>query len=187
MKSSPPPLQPLLIVLDLDETLIHGTQTPLERPPDFHCEKYGIYRRPGLAPFLAGLQEQFAVAVWTSAGPAYARCVVENIFPEDFELQFLWSRGRCTHRVDGETGEQQLLKNLKKVRRWGYSLERVVVIDDTPSVYSRSYGNLIQVRGYDGEPEDDELELLGQYLRLLRDEPNVRHIEKRAWRNAAQY
>ncbi len=177
-------MQPLLVILDLDETLIHGTETPLDRPPDFCCGPYLIYRRPGLADFLDGLKEVFSVAVWTSADPTYASCVVENIFPEDMELEFLWSRRRCTHRNIPETGEQQVFKNLKKVKRWGFALERVLVVDDSPSVYARSYGNLIQVRGYEGEAEDDELQLLGRYLRLLEDEPNVRRIEKRAWRRA---
>jgi hypothetical protein len=36
-----------LLILDLDETLIYGTETPLDRPEDFRVEPFYIYERPG--------------------------------------------------------------------------------------------------------------------------------------------
>lgn len=37
-----------LLVLDLDETLIFGTERELERPCDFIVGSYFVYLRPGL-------------------------------------------------------------------------------------------------------------------------------------------
>ena len=56
-------------------------------------------------------------------------------------------------------------------------------MDDTPSKYARSFGNLVTVREFVGDRADDELRLLARYLRTLLPAPNVRTIEKRGWRD----
>src|SRR5687768_16223889 len=66
-----------LLILDLDETLIHATQTPLERPAEFRVGPYAVYRRPHLELFLAQCLGWFEVAVWSSSSPLYAREVVQ--------------------------------------------------------------------------------------------------------------
>ena len=38
------------------------------------------------------------------------------------------------------------------------------------------------MRPFTGDPNDTELARLLEYLLLIRDEPNFRRIEKRAWR-----
>ena len=40
-----------LLILDLDETLIHGTSEPIKRPADFEVFGYHIYLRPYLSTF----------------------------------------------------------------------------------------------------------------------------------------
>jgi NLI interacting factor-like phosphatase len=43
---------PILLILDLDETLIYATEEPLQRVPDFIIGPYAVYRRPYLTEFL---------------------------------------------------------------------------------------------------------------------------------------
>ena len=62
-----------LLILDLDETLVFSTTTPLGRPPDVVVGEYLVYRRPGLEAFLQTVSKQFTLAVWTS--PGYGRMV----------------------------------------------------------------------------------------------------------------
>jgi len=170
-----------LLILDIDETLVHARVTPLERDEDFCVGEYFIYRRPGLDAFVAAMLEAFDVAVWTSSGESYAEQVLQRIFPAG-ALKFVWSsRRRTTHR-DWETGEPLSIKNLTKLRRRGYALETVIAVDDTPAKYLKSYGNLVTVREYVGDPADDELPLLARYLHTLLPVENVRAIEKRGWR-----
>lgn len=57
----------------------------------------------------------------------------------------------------------------------------MLIVDDTPEKCVRNYGNAIYPKAFEGEPNDNELELLGRYLLKLRHEDNVRHIEKRNW------
>lgn len=172
----------LLLVLDLDETLIHASEIELDRDADFRAAGYHVYRRPHLQAFIDHALANFEVGVWTSSGRIYADAVVAALFPPG-ALRFVWSRERCTISHDWTTGHYLHRKPLKKLKRHGYRLERMLAIDDTPAKHARNYGNLVCVREYLGEDaHDDELARLMVYLRRLADEPNVRTIEKRRWR-----
>ena len=174
---------PKLLVLDLDETLLFAAERPLERVADFRVGPYHIYRRPGLAAFLDQCFQWFEVAVWTSSSPLYAEEVVRAVFPDPSRLSFVWASDRCTPAYDPETGEHCARKNLKKIKGRGYPLESVVVVDDSPEKWRQSYGSLVQVTPYLGAEEDTELALLASYLHVLKDQPNIRAVEKRQWRH----
>jgi carboxy-terminal domain RNA polymerase II polypeptide A small phosphatase len=176
-------MQPPLLLLDLDETLIHSMEAPLERACDFRTRYYHVYRRPFLAPFLDYCFRDYQVALWTAGSEGYAREIVPHIIPAPERLAFLWSAERCTRRFDPETGGYSSLKNLRKVRRRGYPLERVLMVDDSPENLERNYGNHIHITPFQGDPADIELSLLRDYLEMIRDQPNFRAIEKRFWRD----
>lgn len=173
-----------LLVLDLDETLIHATEGMLDREPDFEVGPYSVYKRPGLSKFLSVVYEHFQLAVWTSSTRQYAVPVVASIFPPEMELRFIWSRERCTMRFDAEQHDYEWAKNLDKLKRRGYRLEHVVMLDDTPAKLSRHYGNLVRVKPFYGDLDDRELAQLQEYLPTLKDTANVRAVEKRFWRRA---
>lgn len=175
-----------LLILDLDETLIHATDNPSSAPkrePDFRVGPYAVYRRPGLEDFLLKVRAHFHLAVWTSSTKLYAQGVVDNIFPPDVDLHFVWSRERCTRKLDPELHEYEWAKNLSKLKRRGYTLEQVIMVDDTPAKLAQHYGNLVRAHPFMGDLADTELEKLGRYLLTLVDEPNIRSIEKRFWRS----
>lgn len=176
-----------LLILDLDETLVHATDSALPRPADFEIPPYAIYLRPGVEAFLAWALAQFRVAVWTSSSPKYAEIVANLLFPDISKLEFVWARDKCTPRRDFERDIWWDTKPLHKVKRRGYDLRRVLVVDDNPEKYARSYGNLVAVAPYLGNTEDDELNYLQRYLGELILQPNVRAIEKRAWRRRLEH
>ena len=115
-----------MLVLDLDETLIFATETPLNRSADFPLMR-----------------------VWLCA--------------RSFPLRY--------HRT----------KKLEKLKRKGYQLERVIVVDDSPEKHRAAYGNLVRVHPYEGDVDDDELPKLGEYLDSLRTVENIRLVDKRHW------
>lgn len=172
-----------LLILDLDETLIYGTEEPLNRASDFVVVPYSIYKRPYLEEFITYCLANFRVTVWSSSDLEYAAEVANRIFPDPGRLEFVWARDRCTRGYDNETGEMYWIKDLKKVKRQGYFLEEVLVVDDSPEKHQRNYGNLIRVKSFEGDPDDSELRLLMRYLDEIKDVPNVRAVEKRNWRN----
>jgi carboxy-terminal domain RNA polymerase II polypeptide A small phosphatase len=171
-----------LLVLDIDETLVYGTEQPLERVADLHVGQYHVYFRPHLSDFLDVCFRWFEVGVWTSSGESYACEVVRTIMAARNRV-FLWDRRRCTRRYDSESASYYWVKDLAKLKRKGYCLGEILVVDDTPQKAERNYGNYIQVTEWEGDQSDNELLLLKEYLATLVAVPNVRLVEKRGWRN----
>ena len=176
-----------LLILDLDETLIHASEEPLDRPADFRVlDLFHVYQRPHLGEFLHDVFGDWHVAVWTTSTGDYAQAIVDRIMPAGAHLVSLYARDQCTRRFDPETSEQFFIKNLRKMTRDRYRPENVIAVDDTPRNWMLSYGNLIRVTPWEGDPDDDELKLLGRYLSRIRQAPDYRRIEKRGWRQAVQ-
>lgn len=182
-----------LLILDLDETLVYATEQKLDREADFLAFDYFVYKRPYLDAFLNELQKHYLLAVWSSASDDYVAEVVKNIVPKEIKLEFVWGRSRSVRKLDIDVDNAYAgdywnhsfyIKPLKKVRRRGYNLDRVLIVDDTPHKCQRNYGNAIYPQEYQGNLEDSELKYLIQYLKTLKDKTNVRHIEKRGWRNS---
>lgn len=178
-----------LLVLDLDETLIHTVELRdetayCERDPDIWIDDTSLasYKRPGVEEFLTWCFENYAaVGLWTAGTRPYAFEVLPHLCnPNDFA--FVWGRERCTWKFDFERGESDWIKDIRKLRRMGYSKQKILCVDDTPEKFKRSYGNYIRVQAFEGDPEDTELEQLARYLETLGPVPNVRTIEKRGWR-----
>lgn len=171
-----------LLVLDLDETLVHACDGPLDRPADHVVGPYSIYRRPHLDAFMEAVLERFEhVGVWTASTLPYAEPVLDA-FIDRRRLAFVWGRERCTYHYETETHETVLLKPLKKLRRAGYRPEHVLYVDDSPEKVQRSYSNLVPIRPFVGNLDDGELPILLDYLGELGPLPNVRPVEKRWWR-----
>lgn len=61
----------ILLILDLDETLIHASRKVLDRKADFEVFDYHIYKRPFLDEFLQKVKSNFMLAIWSSASDEY--------------------------------------------------------------------------------------------------------------------
>ena len=170
-----------LLVLDLDETLVHACEEPLDRPAEHRILDLHVYRRPHVDAFLRAVLERFEVGVWTAARPDYAMAVVSALM-DPSRLRFVYARDRCTHHTDLETWEPTWLKDIRKLRRFGFPQAKILVVDDSPEKLRRSYGNLVRVAPYEGRADDDELPMLLRYLDELGPIEDVRRIEKRGWR-----
>ena len=171
-----------LLILDLDETLIFSSEAPLGRPEDLRLGEYYTYKRPGVDVFLEFVFLHFNVAVWTSSETKYARQAIDALFPAAERLRFIWTRDRCTLRTDHETRESYWVKDLKKVKRAGFPLEQILIVDDSPEKLQRNYGNYIRIEPFYGNPTDSELHRLQDFLLTLKGAPDVRGVEKRGWR-----
>lgn len=184
-----------LLVLDLDETLIHtvesyGIETEFQ---GFEIrDGYYVNERPGVREFLERCFDRFEdVAVWTAGTRDYAMEILPRLCDVN-NFAFVWGRERCTwHRnldvnsayVDSWRSEHWL-KDISKIKRLGYAKEKILFVDDTAANFKRSYGNLVQVRPFEAiDLQDDELELLAEYLDELGPVTNVRTFDKRNWRS----
>jgi len=169
-----------LLVLDLDETLLHSTPDPTA-DADFTFGAYKTRLRPHLREFLEAIDRQWHVGIFTAAGALYAQAMLEGIrahAPFPLEPVFVFDRRRCTPRQDPDTDETTWLKDLKKVRRRGFNLERVLVIDDRPAGLARHRGNLLHAPAWEGDPTDTFLLDVLPALERLATEGNVRTASK---------
>ena len=98
-------MKPLLI-LDIDETLIHTDSAPIEyeKQLDFDFKFKGnssksLYytkKRPYLDEFLNYAFENFDVSIWTAAGDEYAEEILKGIGLDKSKLKFFYTQENCT-------------------------------------------------------------------------------------------
>lgn len=174
-----------LLVLDLDETLIHASDNKLEHVESFRVASYFVHKRPHLDWFLTEMLKVYDVGVWTASGEVYAEIVTKELFDVG-DLEFVWASKRCTLARSLQTGEYDVIKNLRKLKKKGYVMEDIIIVDDTASKHTRNYGNLVLVKEFTGDQTDDELLALAEYLIQLSTVQNVRAVEKRNWKSNIQ-
>lgn len=171
-----------LVILDLDETLIHVTKNKLHIKEDFKLEDYFIYKRPFLNDFFNSISNHFKVGIWSSASDFYVSEIVDKIKSESLQLEFIWGRSKCSRRRDFYFDEYVYEKRLDKLKKKGFSLEQILIIDDSPEKSRTNFGNAIHIKPFEGNLNDCELNFLDKYLLEIKNVENVRELEKRHWR-----
>lgn len=172
-----------LVVFDLDETLVHATTKKLNINEDFVFDHYYVYVRPYLNELLSQLVTSgFRIGIWSSAGETYVEYLVKSIVPEEVPLELVWARGRCTRRYNSELDDYVYEKQLRKLKKRGFKLTDIWIVDDTPEKSRTNYGNAITIKEFNGDKNDRELQYLLVYLLTSKHCDNVRDIDKRSWR-----
>lgn len=184
---------PLLVLLDLDNTLIYTSVYPLRaKKHDFRPGKEYTYKRPGVEKFLQELfaDPRFDIMVWTTAGRDYAEVVLKGLGIDKNELKlFLTSADSIkSELLPTDYGfanfNYRLNKDLIKVRRKSkYKLSRIVAVDDNTGVFLRQYSNQVKMPFYEGNEEENPFPNLFSFLEHLHGQENVRPVEKRGWNN----
>jgi len=172
-----------LLILDLDETLIYATEQKLEIIESFLFDKYYIYKRPLLDRFLLEMSAHFLLGIWSSADDNYVLEIVKKIKPESIKFQIVWGRSRCSLKRNYSLDNYYYEKRLNKIKKLGFKLEDIIIVDDSPEKTVNNYGNAVYIKEFTGNQSDEELIYLNHYLMSLKDAKNIRKIEKRGWRN----
>ena len=184
-----------LLILDLDECLFHSVHKTKvsEMSYDFYKGSFdvldGMYRtmfRPSLHIFLKYAFSNFNVAIWTAAGEDYANDIVDKMGIDKSKLMFFYTERNCTPKYEydgsGKGSHISYYKNISKLKKKGYDMNQVLMVDDKPQ-YIDSYGNVIRIKPFLGDSNDQELLKLMKYLDTIKDKTNYRRIEKRGWDN----
>jgi len=187
-------LDKALLILDIDETLIHATPTQLNIKETCIIFDYYVYFRPYLSDFLDSVSLYYNLALWSSASDDYVYKVVENTILKEYDFKFVWGRSKATFRRNYELDELRIygntndhyhyVKSLKKVKKLGFPINRVLIVDDSPHKSKLNYGNAIYPSAFEGNQDDIELRLLTIYLEKIKDHTNYRKLEKRGWKNS---
>lgn len=173
-----------LIILDLDETLIHSTVSRSRVPhPDFVIDGLHVKIRPHALDLLKVCFDHFDVGVWTSSAWDYAQVVVKGVFPKAYaeRLKFVWAREHCIREFDEVLKEELWAKHLSRVEQEiGYGQDWVYLIDDSPEKFRGTPGKIIRVKPFFGDEGDIELlELAGYLARVAQSAPQEQKYGRR--------
>jgi len=123
----------------------------------------------------------FDIAIWTAAGEDYAREILKNIRVLESSLKFFYTKDNCTIKLSYDYSDYYGIKNLNKLKKKGYDLNQVLIVDDKADTAVNNYSNLILIKPFTDDTDDTELLKLISYLQTIKDESNYRRIEKRGW------
>jgi carboxy-terminal domain RNA polymerase II polypeptide A small phosphatase len=172
-----------IVILDLDETLIHASTTKLGHDEDFKLDDYFVYQRPYLKTFLKSIAGHFKLGIWSSADDEYVKAISDVIMPKDIQLEIVWGASKCTPKRDLSMDQYYWVKRLDKQKSKGFKIEQILIVDDSPEKSKDNFGNAIPIKKFTGELFDNELPILYKYLLTLKHVPNVRRLEKRFWKH----
>lgn len=146
-----------LLILDLDETLIH-TMSKIQTNEVYHFtlhigeQTLYVSERPYLRQFLDYCFANFEIAVWSAGTYDYVMKVCQNIFPNR-TLKFIWSREQCVSEVLFDNHEYSILLYKPLIKVWKayrniYTKTNTFILDDNPLTYSKNQNNAIPINKY---------------------------------------
>ncbi|MFH4978374.1 hypothetical protein AB6A40_005083 [Gnathostoma spinigerum] len=174
-----------ILVLDLDETLIHshhdGIIRPMVKPgtpPDFvlrvkidrHPVRFFVHCRPHVDYFLSVVSQWFDLVIFTASMEVYGSSVADKLDNGKGILRRRYFRQDCTMDYGGYS------KNLKVVHEDPTS---VFILDNSPGAYRNFPANAIPIPSWFSDPTDTCLLALLPFLDALRFVSDVRSILSR--------
>lgn len=169
----PPPLpedaKKILLILDLDETLIHGSYCmpprydftfELRLPLSKRVMEVFVLVRPFLQEFLEYAHRWFELMAYTASLPIYADRILDRIDPKRYIKHRLY-RHHCGFY------KEYYIKDLEFL---GRPLSRILLVDNHPASYMVQRDNGIPIYSYLGQPKDAGLKNLISFLDDIRDD-----------------
>ena len=108
------------LVLDLDETLIHRTESEY------------LLIRPKCKEFLAAVSKHYEVVIFTAALKEYADFILDHIDPEQKLIQHRLYRSHTTYEND---------IYVKDLDNLGRSLKKTFIVDNSPENFKLQKAN----------------------------------------------
>ncbi|KAH0790811.1 NLI interacting factor-like phosphatase family protein [Histomonas meleagridis] len=160
-----------ILVLDLDETLVHSSFYQLDYydyciPIEIEGNSFDLYvqKRPYVDKFLDSVMNDFTVFIFTASVPQYANPIIDLLCPELPPYRRLF-REQCTF-VEG--------LYIKDLSIFHAPLENIVIVDNNPCSFLNDPSNAILSVTWEGDQEDDEL--VSRILPLLQECKNASDV-----------
>lgn len=77
-----------ILVLDLDEFLIHAIKNILSASADFFSDGFCVYKRPGIDDFFRNWNERFSIPIWSSAIEGWVNSIMDQAIGGSIKLSF---------------------------------------------------------------------------------------------------
>jgi Dullard-like phosphatase family protein len=165
-----------LLVLDLDETLVHSRFSQFKIKSDIilninidgRDHIIHVLKRPYLAHFLKEISKYFEILIFTASIPQYASPLLDELDTEKIFNRRLF-REHCI------SYNGLYLKDLKQI---GEDLKNMIIIDNNPASYALNQDNGIPILTWYDNINDNELNKLIPLLKYLSNVDDVRPIIK---------
>jgi len=183
----------LVVVLDLDECLIHtdfamsmsfykknvarqaekdnkdGKQEEERKRAEVfeiripHDGGYTVYERPFVREFLEAISQNFETHLYTAGPRSYVTEVLKELDPDGTIFTKAWTRQFC------DEGYGAFLKNLGKLKfsRGNHDPKRTVFVDNSIHSFRSNPQNGILVPDFYSDPDDGELQKVLDLIREL--------------------
>jgi len=159
-------------VLDLDETLVHCSISPLSNPSltfpvTFNGVNYHVYvrLRPHLLTFLRGLKSHFEIVIFTASQQVYADALLDLLDPHHELIEHRVFRDSCVC-VEGNY--------LKDLHVLGRELASIVIVDNSVQAFGYQLDNGIPIESWYEDEKDHELLDLLAFLGKVKEQKDVR-------------
>jgi RNA polymerase II subunit A small phosphatase-like protein len=156
-----------LIVFDLDETLVHATETALQHAHTFQVGPYFVYVRPFAFELIRFCASHFKIAVWSSSSQHYVEAVTAELFGTSFPVAFSWAVSKCVQKVDAKSNGYVYIKDLRKALKYGYGADEIIMIDDSPEKLQRQPARHLCLSAFTGDPLDAELLAVIEHVKAM--------------------
>lgn len=165
-----------LLVLDLDETLVHSRFETFGEEADFSFTLvdggaiYHVKLRPGVRSFLQRVAGLFDVMVFTASDKEYADKVIDFLDPT---RALISRRAYLDSGIDLPKSQGGYVKDLSV---FAHDLAQIAIIDNCPHNYRLQKNNGIPITSWYVDPNDRELASLLPFLEGLVAVEDVRPI-----------
>ena len=126
------------LILDLDETLVHFTQT---------VDGGQVLLRPHVHRFLHEMERYYEIVVFTAAQQDYADWIIDRLDPS----------GYITHRLYRQHTYCSENTNIKDLEKVGRDLKKTIIVDNIAENFQFHSDNGIYVKSWFNDPYDTVL------------------------------
>ena len=177
-----------LILLDLDETLIHSEHNLKNnnlnqydaiikfKDSTSDLERYyqvGIFIRNGVQKFLKILSCYFTIGIFTASDKDYADAIIQHLDPNNDMIQFCLYRENCINMNDVIN-----IKDLRIIK--GIDLKKTVLIDNNMYSFAVQLSNGILINSFYGDKNDVELfDVLNYLMEYILPADDIREVNEK--------
>ena len=176
------------LILDLDETLIHSDMDFLSKTKNYDMvlEIFDneinknvllpIFLRPGLFEFLDYVSENFELILFTSSEQLYADTIINFIEKNKKYFSIKLYRDSCIFIEPG--------LNIKDLRIFlpYRKMEDIIMIDNSLFSFCNQLNNGILITSFFEDKNDDFLNNLKEYLKIIKDMNDIRELNKQSFK-----
>lgn len=167
-----------VIVLDVDETLIHSSKTKTKNSIKLDDAELHLNPRPYLNKFLKFLFENYKVMIWSAGEKTYIEFFVKKfIHSLGYKPIAVWTRNDCD-TILTDDNSVDYIKPLpiiwKKYESYGINPRNTIIIDDKKSTAVFNPTNHIFIKRFENQEDDKELYKLALFLDKYRNVSDVR-------------